>query len=140
MRPGLLPTSRCSYQANDYTYRSSAPTLRLSPPLLFNLLGTSSLSATPSSPAALILVPVPQLSPALPLPLPTASSVTISRLASPHSVNKLYQPLFLEGLKDYFSKKRRVVKKGDVIAVGIDEDKVRFAGEGKSDAAEEDFK
>ncbi|BGP27447.1 peroxisomal biogenesis factor 6 [Rhodotorula toruloides] len=117
----------------------SAPTLYLPPPLLFNLLGPSSLSFIPSSPASLTLHPAPLISPILPLPIPTASSVTISRLASPHSVNKLFQPLFLEGLKEYFSKRRRVVKRGDVIAVGIDEEKVRFVGEGKGEAAEEDF-
>ncbi|BGP35154.1 peroxisomal assembly protein [Rhodotorula toruloides] len=118
---------------------SSAPTLYLPPPLLFNLLGPSSLSSTPSSPSTLTLHPAPLLSPILPLPLPTASSVTISRLASPHSVNKLYQPLFLEGLKEYFSGRRRAVKRGDVICVGIDEEKVRFVGEGKGEGVEEDF-
>ncbi|BGP11179.1 peroxisomal assembly protein [Rhodotorula toruloides] len=118
---------------------SSISTLYLPPPLLFNLLGPSSLSSTPSSPSSLTLHPAPLLSPILPLPFPTASSVTISRLASPHSVNKLYQPLFLEGLKEYFSGRRRAVKRGDVIAVGIDEEKVRFVGEGKGEAVEEDF-
>ncbi|BGP03261.1 Peroxisomal ATPase PEX6 [Rhodotorula toruloides] len=118
---------------------SSAPTLYLPPPLLFNLLGPSSLSSSLSSPVTLTLHPAPLLSPILPLPLPTASSLTISRLASPHSVNKLYQPLFLEGLKEYFSGRRRAVKRGDVICVGIDEEKVRFVGEGKGEGVEEDF-
>lgn len=74
----------------------------------------------------------------LPAPLPLASSVTIARLATPHSVNKVYQPLFIEALKDHFQRKRRKVVQGDVIAVGIEEDKVRFVREGKEDALEEE--
>ncbi|EGU11434.1 hypothetical protein RTG_02592 [Rhodotorula toruloides ATCC 204091] len=34
---------------------------------------------------------------------------------------------------------RRAVKRGDVICVGIDEEKVRFVGEGKGEGVEEDF-
>lgn len=63
---------------------------------------------------------------------PTAYSVTVARIASPHSVNRAYQSLFLEGLKEYFQSHRRVLKKGDIIAVGICEDTARFT-EGKAD-------
>jgi len=63
--------------------------------------------------------------------------LTLARIASPHSVNKLYQPLFLEGLKDYFQNQRRVVKKGDVIAIGIEEGRVRFTASSGSEAKEE---
>ncbi|GAA5839198.1 hypothetical protein JCM9279_002624 [Rhodotorula babjevae] len=111
-------------------------TVHLPPPLLFNLLGPDALSA--SSSASLHLLPAPRISPVLPAPLPTASSVTIARLASPLSVNKVFQPLFLEGLKEHFSRCTRAVKKGDVIAVGIDEERVPFAQEGKEGAPHED--
>lgn len=57
---------------------------------------------------------------------PTAKSVTVARVASPHSVNRAYQPLFLEGLKQYFQSHRRILKQGDLIAVGICEENVRF--------------
>jgi peroxin-6 len=57
---------------------------------------------------------------------PTAKSVTVARIASPHSVNRAYQPLFLEGLKQYFQSHRRILKQGDLIAVGICEENVRF--------------
>ncbi|GAA5888470.1 hypothetical protein JCM6882_008631 [Rhodosporidiobolus microsporus] len=116
---------------------SPSPTLHLPPPLVLNLLGPASFASSPSPSPSLLLNPSPSVSPTLPSPHPTASSLTLARLASPHSVNKLYQPLFLEGLKEYFSAKRRAVKRGDVIAVGIEEDRVRFFAEGK-EGAEED--
>ncbi|GAA5840290.1 hypothetical protein JCM11251_006686 [Rhodosporidiobolus azoricus] len=114
---------------------SSSPSLYLPPPLLLNLLGPASFSSAPTP--SILLHSAPSVSPTLPPPLPTASSLTLARLASPHSVNKLYQPLFLDGLKEYFSSRRRVVKRGDVIAVAIEEDRVRFFGEGKEGADEE---
>ncbi|GAA5940270.1 hypothetical protein JCM3775_004416 [Rhodotorula graminis] len=118
------------------TESSTRATVHLPPSLLFNLLGPDALcsSSTPS----LHLLPAPRISPVLPAPLPTASSVTIARLASPLSVNKVFQPLFLEGLKEHFSRCTRAVKNGDVIAVGIDEERVRFAQEGKEGAPHED--
>ncbi|GAA5985229.1 hypothetical protein JCM11641_003639 [Rhodosporidiobolus odoratus] len=116
---------------------SSLPHIFLPPPLLYNLLGSSYFSASDSVLPFLLLAPAPAVSPTLPPPLPTAASLTLARLASPHSVNKLYQPLFLEGLKEYFQKRRRVVKEGDVIVVGIEEDRVRFLAEGK-EVAEDD--
>lgn len=112
--------------------------VHLPPPLLFNLLGPDALTLSDSSPPTLHLLPSPRVSPVLPAPLPTASSVTIARLASPLSVNKVFQPLFLEGLKDHFSRRRRAVKRGDVIAVGIDEERVRFLQEGKEAGNEDD--
>ncbi|KAF5330107.1 hypothetical protein D9758_018140 [Tetrapyrgos nigripes] len=56
--------------------------------------------------------------------VPTARSVTIARIASPFSINRTYQSLFLQALKDYFWGKKSLVKKGDIIAVGIDTDDV----------------
>ncbi|KAK4048422.1 peroxisomal assembly protein [Microbotryomycetes sp. JL201] len=68
---------------------------------------------------------------------PTAQSVTVARIASPHSVNRLYQPLFLRGLKEYFQFKKRVLKMGDILAVGICEDMLRFSeGKGEEDEIE----
>jgi len=56
--------------------------------------------------------------------IPIARSVTIARVASPFSINRVYQPLFLQALKDYFRGNRSLVKKGDIIAVGIDTDDI----------------
>lgn len=69
---------------------------------------------------------------------PTAHSVTVARIASPHSVHRAYQPLFLDALKDYFQGRRRVLKKGDLIAVGVCEDVARYSTGGKEDSKVED--
>jgi hypothetical protein len=52
--------------------------------------------------------------------LPTASNITISLIASPLSMNRTYQPHLLQALKAYFKNKKRFVKHGDLIMVGID--------------------
>ncbi|TKA54821.1 hypothetical protein B0A53_02630 [Rhodotorula sp. CCFEE 5036] len=115
-----------------------SPSLFLPPQTLYNLVGTPALSASAAEPCTLSLVPAPAVSSILPAPLPVASSVTIARLATPHSVNKVFQPLFLDALKEHFQNKRRKVVKGDVIAVGIAEDKIRFVRDAKDDALPED--
>ncbi|PWN43106.1 AAA-domain-containing protein [Ceraceosorus guamensis] len=61
-----------------------------------------------------------------PLPLPFADALTISRIAGPLSINRAYQPIFLDALRRYFEGRSRVVRLGDIIAVGIDEGRVRW--------------
>lgn len=115
---------------DDISSRSSIR-IHLPPPLLFNLVGPC-----PSADTFLYFDPAPGISSILAPPLPTAASLTLARVASPHSVNKLYQPLFLEGLKEYFQSRKRVVKLGDLIAVGIEESRVRFASDAKDEQDE----
>lgn len=94
------------------------------PPAFFhNLAGPSS-----SAPATLALSPSRLPSPAFPV----AHSLTVARIASPHSVHRAYQSLFLDELKEYFKNSKRVLKKGDLIAVGICEEAARYA-EGKTE-------
>ncbi|KAF5376523.1 hypothetical protein D9757_008308 [Collybiopsis confluens] len=57
-------------------------------------------------------------------PIPIAHSVTIARVASPLSINKMYQKSFLDALKSHFSLRKRLVKQGDLVAVSIDTDLV----------------
>ncbi|KAJ7093066.1 AAA-domain-containing protein [Mycena epipterygia] len=54
--------------------------------------------------------------------IPTARAVTIARVASPVSVDRAYQSSFLRSLKNYFNDSKRLVKHGDLIAVGINTD------------------
>ncbi|KAI5900026.1 AAA-domain-containing protein [Schizophyllum commune H4-8] len=58
-------------------------------------------------------------------PIPTARSVTISRVGSPISINKQYQSQYLGKLKQYFEERKRLVKKGDMIALAIDTNAAR---------------
>ncbi|KZV91614.1 AAA-domain-containing protein, partial [Exidia glandulosa HHB12029] len=53
-------------------------------------------------------------------PIPTARAVTIARVASPASTDRTLQPLFLRALRSFFAGRKRLVKKGDLVAVKID--------------------
>lgn len=54
--------------------------------------------------------------------IPTANRVTLSRVASPLSIDRMYQPLFLHALKAHLDGPKRLVKPGDIVAVGVDTD------------------
>jgi len=53
-------------------------------------------------------------------PIPTAQSITVARVASPVTTQRKYQPILLRALRNYFEGKRRLLKKGDLIAVAVD--------------------
>ncbi|TFK42849.1 P-loop containing nucleoside triphosphate hydrolase protein [Crucibulum laeve] len=59
--------------------------------------------------------------------IPTARSITIARIATPLSINRTYQHLFLNCLKTYFNKAKRLVKKGDIVCLSLDTDESRFS-------------
>ncbi len=70
--------------------------------------------------------------------IPTAKIVTIARVASAFSTDRAYQPLFLQALQTYFKRTTRLVKQGDVIAVGINTDALlRQASDHDDDTMEE---
>jgi peroxin-6 len=52
-------------------------------------------------------------------------TLSVARVASPFSTDRAYQALFLRALKQYFEGAKRLVKQGDMIAVGIDTDALR---------------
>jgi hypothetical protein len=58
--------------------------------------------------------------------LPTAKAVTIARVASRLSTNRNYQTLVLQGLKNFLDGKRRLIKQGDLLAVKVDLNQVRY--------------
>lgn len=87
--------------------------LSVAPILLFNL---APLAERVSSSIPLTVLPLRLDSD---LQLPTAAMVTVSRIASPLSVDRQYQPLFLNALKLHFEQVRRAVCNGDIIAVPI---------------------
>lgn len=57
--------------------------------------------------------------------VPTARTVTIARIASPISIDRSYQPLFLHALKRHFDcpdGTKRLIKQGDIISAEVDTD------------------
>lgn len=72
-------------------------------------------------------------------PIPSAAKeVTLLRVASPISTDRALQPSLLLALKTHFESARRLVKKGDLIAVTVDEVLARsLFGEETGGVAEE---
>lgn len=68
--------------------------------------------------------------------IPIAKTVTVARVASGFSTDRTYQPLFLCALRAYFENKKRLVKQGDIIAIGMDTDIVRRNSETNSKVEE----
>lgn len=131
----------------------SSPEIRSSqmaflPPLLFqNLHSPGRFDPCPPKSPALRLVPVSNSTPrdpstaaplACPLPIPFADSLTIARIPSALSVNRTYQTLFLDALRRYFEGQQRILKQGDVIAVGVNQGKVRWVAKKSSDKQGQD--
>lgn len=52
---------------------------------------------------------------------PLAKEVTLLKLSTPLSTERLLQPSLFTGLKQYFEQKRRIVKSGDLFGIPVDE-------------------
>ena len=88
------------------------------------LLRNITLDPSPTSKSDVALYPTPFGS-ARPT-TPTARTITIARIASPISVDRTYQPLFLHALHEYFENQPRLLKQGDIIALPIDTDNIHW--------------
>jgi peroxin-6 len=51
---------------------------------------------------------------------PTASNVTLARIASPFSTDRNYQSHVLHSLRTHLDQAKRLVKQGDLIAIALD--------------------
>ncbi|RMZ66740.1 peroxisomal biogenesis factor 6 [Pyrenophora seminiperda CCB06] len=96
----------------------------LSPILLANLGSPSHLRITPLAPNQSSHLPrnllqKPRITGSS-LP-PSAKEVTLLKVSTPLSSDRLLQPSLFAALKDHFEQKRRIVKNGDLIGVSIDE-------------------
>jgi hypothetical protein len=101
------------------------------PPLLLRNLAPLATSPSFDSRPSLSLVPT-SFTPSAPPSLPTAVSVTLERLASPASTSKLLQKEVVGRLRAYFERSgagRRVLKVGDLIGLGVDENAIDDAEE-----------
>ncbi|KAE9985875.1 hypothetical protein EG327_004517 [Venturia inaequalis] len=70
---------------------------------------------------------------------PLAKEVTLQKLATPLSSDRLLQPSLFTGLKEYFEQRRRLVKSGDMVAIAIDEALGRSIFQGSEDAANDEI-
>lgn len=116
----------------------------LSPILLANLGSPSHLRITPLAPNQSSHLPrstlqKPRLTGSS-LP-PPAKEVTLLKVSTPLSSDRLLQPSLFAALKDHFEQKRRVVKSGDLIGVSIDESLGRavFQSSTEEDAGSEEL-
>jgi peroxin-6 len=58
-------------------------------------------------------------------PIPTAISVTLAIIASPFSCEEPYRSILVEHLKSNLEGSARLIKRGDIICVGIDTSALR---------------
>ena len=87
-----------------------------SPQLLYNLCPTS--TSREKSPIFLYGSPFGPRQPAI----PNAGSLSLTRISSPFSSDRRYQSLFLQALKIHLNRSKRLVKKGDLLAIGLNID------------------
>jgi peroxin-6 len=110
---------------SGYSQPSTSLQAYLSPVLLANLGSPSHLRIAPLAPHQSSQLPrssaiqKPRLTGSS-LP-PSAKEVTLLKLSTPLSSDRLLQPSLFAALKEHFEQKRRVVKSGDLIGVSIDE-------------------
>ncbi|KAK2809253.1 hypothetical protein FQN49_008634, partial [Arthroderma sp. PD_2] len=124
---------------------SLAPTVLVPPLLLHNLQSPKYLKLSPLSfgpaqhgPSKLGLA-APRGS-SMPKAPPTAKEVTLLKISTPLSVDRVLQPAIFAALKHHFESKRRLVKSGDMIGISIDEGlgKTIFSATKSADAAGQD--
>lgn len=96
-----------------------------SPILLNNIFGCDLFSDSPS----LYISPSP-FGASQPT-MPVARVITVARIASPFSINKRHQSIFLKALKAYFESGRKLMKPSDVFAVSVNTDDSRRSLEPK---------
>lgn len=71
---------------------------------------------------------------------PLAKEVTLLKVATPLSMDRVLQPALFTGLKQYFESKRRLLKSGDLVGISVDEGLGRavFAANAGADDASND--
>lgn len=96
------------------------------PPILYhNLLGSS------ASPSIFPSVSLRQVSKQKSYPM--AKAVTLGRIPSPASTDRVLQGAFFQALKVHFETARRVIRAGDLILLGIDETLARVTATDETD-------
>lgn len=100
--------------------KPSSPTVFLSPVLLANMDQTPYCRLSPLKRTSQVMkMPHPKItSTSRP---PFASELTLYKISTPFSIERVLQNALFSGLKHHFSSCTRVVKKGDLVAIPIDD-------------------
>ena len=71
---------------------------------------------------------------------PLAKEVTLLKISTPLSMDRVLQPALFTGLKQYFESRRRILKNGDLVGISVDEALGRavFSGTTGSDSANQE--
>ncbi|ODM15117.1 Peroxisomal biogenesis factor 6 [Aspergillus cristatus] len=71
---------------------------------------------------------------------PLAKEVTLLKVSTPLSMDRVLQPALFAGLKQYFESARRLLKSGDLVGISVDEGlgKTVFGGAAATDGAAQD--
>ena len=64
--------------------------------------------------------------------------MTVARLASSVSVDRIYQALYFQALHEFFRAGRHLMKKGDIIALPLDLDHAQWALVAQTEEGRED--
>ncbi|RMZ88388.1 hypothetical protein DV736_g4381, partial [Chaetothyriales sp. CBS 134916] len=124
---------RSSFSGRE-SFTSLTPKLFLSPVLLANLSNAPfvKVGALPNAPRH-DLKQRPSTSKAP----PTAREVSLLKISTPITTRKDLQPALFSGLKRFFEEKKRIIKRGDLLAIAIDQDLgtiISASGGGENDA------
>jgi peroxin-6 len=71
---------------------------------------------------------------------PLAKEVTLLKVSTPLSMDRVLQPALFAGLKQYFESRRRILKSGDLVGISVDEGLGRavFSGTASGDSANQE--
>lgn len=149
-----LPSAKPRYAINHSGARRSSisqlaptrltPSVFVPPLLLSNIENPKYLRISPMTFAATNVVSKPGLlhhmknsavkNPAL------AKEVTLLKVSTPLSMDRVLQPALFAGLKQYFEARRRILKSGDLVGISVDEGLGRavFSGTAGGDGANQE--
>ncbi|KAA8645883.1 AAA family ATPase peroxin 6 [Aspergillus tanneri] len=149
-----LPSAKPRYSINQSQDRrpsvSQRPPLRLTPsvfvppPLLNNLENPKYIRISPMSFSAVSGGSKPgilhQMKASAVRSPPLAKEVTLLKVSTPLSMDRILQPALFAGLKQYFESKRRILKSGDLVGISVDEELGRavFTGTAAGDGSVQD--
>jgi len=120
-----IPTSKQGERRMSFfesqVHKPSSPTVYLSPILLAIMENTPYCRLSPLKRAVQPMkVSQPKITSASRPPF--ARELTLSKISTPFTTDRVLQNALFAGLKSHFSSRTRVVRKGDLIAIPVDED------------------